>query len=194
MATVRGRWLGAALGLTLLLIAGPAWAHEHVIVGDYEFTVGWLNEPAITGQVNGLDLFVAPASEEGAGESHAEEEAEGVTGLDETLTFTVEYGGVEHKYNLRPAFGRPGGYHAEFLPTRPGQYTFHFTGSVEEQTVDVQIEPEEVQDSADLSFPEASTSAAGMEKGLATALTLAILGVLLGAAGTILGLTARRRP
>ncbi len=191
MISVRTRWLGAALGLILMVVAGPAWAHEAVIVGDYAFTVGWLNEPVIAGQVNGLELFVAPAPEEGAADS---QEAEGVTGLEDTLVFTVEYGGVERAYTLSPAFDEPGGYDAEFLPTRPGQYTFHFTGSVEGQPVDVQIEPEEIQDAADLSFPEASISIAGMEKRLAVAQTLAILGALLGAAGTVLALIGRRRP
>lgn len=186
MVSSRTRWLGAALGLTLLLVAGPAWAHEHVIVGDYEFTVGWLNEPVIAGQVNGLDLFVAPAPQEGAAETHEDEETAGVTGLEDTLVFTVEYGGVERTYPLGPAFGRDGGYHADFIPTRAGQYTFHFTGSVEGQTVDVPIEPEEVQEAADLSFPEAPSAGTTVQ-------TLAVLGVLLGAAGTILGLIGRRR-
>lgn len=186
MASARSRRLGAALGLALLLVAGPAWAHEHVLVGDYEFTVGWLNEPVIAGQVNGLDLFVAPAPEEGATDTQEDEEAAGVAGLADTLIFTVEYGGVERAYPLSPAFGRDGGYHADFIPTRAGQYTFHFTGSVEDQPVDVQIEPEEVQGPADLSFPEAPSPGTTVQ-------TLAVLGVLLGATGTILGLIGRRR-
>lgn len=83
---------------------------------------------------------------------------------------------------------------AALAVTRAGQYTFHFGGSVQDQPVDVRVEPQEVEDSADLSFPEASTSAAGLEKRVATALTFAILGSVLGAAGIVVAMLGRRRP
>ena len=177
-----------AIILALVFGAAPAFAHEHVIVGDYEFTVGWLVEPAIAGQMNGLELFVAPTPS-GSG---AEHEGEGVPGLEDSLIFTLEYGGEARTLPLEPEGGRLGGYRASFLPSQSGQYTFHFTGSIVDQSVDAQVEPEEVADAGDVSFPAASTTAS-LANQLATVRILALAGALLGAAGVVLGLTIRRR-
>lgn len=191
MLSARVRRIGLVAGLALLLGSTPALAHEHVIVGDYEFTVGWLAEPVIAGEINGLELFVAPAPPEGSEEGH-QEEAAGVTGLEDSLDFTVEYGGESRSVPLEPAFDQPGGYEASFLPSQPGQYTFHFTGSVNDQPVDVLVEAEAVGDPADVSFPVAST-ASGLANKLATTQTIAILAALLGAASIVMSLTMRRR-
>ena len=180
-----------AIVLALVFGAAPAFAHEQVIVGDYEFTVGWLVEPAIAGQMNGLELFVAPAPPERSTEVGSQ--ADGVPGLENSLIFTIEYGAESRTVPLEPAFDRIGGYQASFLPSQPGQYTFHFTGSIGDQSVDAQVEPEEVGDAADVSFPAASTSAS-LANQLATVRTIAIAGALLGVAGVVLGLTFRRRP
>ena len=37
---------------------GTASAHERRTVGKYQFVVGWLNEPAFSGQMNSIDLRV----------------------------------------------------------------------------------------------------------------------------------------
>ena len=56
-----------------------AWAHEDVESGGYAFEIGWLFEPVVVGERNGLELFVAP---------HDDPEA-GVAGIT-TLQFSVE--------------------------------------------------------------------------------------------------------
>ena len=52
--------LVAVLALTGggLATSNNALAHEHRAVGDYELTVGFLNEPSIAFQPNGLSLEV----------------------------------------------------------------------------------------------------------------------------------------
>ena len=80
MAPIVRRAADAAVLLALLFGAAPALAHEHVIVGDYEFTIGWQVEPVIVDLRNGLELFVAPVATEG-------EEPAGITGLDASLVF-----------------------------------------------------------------------------------------------------------
>jgi hypothetical protein len=44
-----------------------AHAHEHRTVGDYEFIVGWMVEPAFAGQKNGLDLRINRIVEQSSG-------------------------------------------------------------------------------------------------------------------------------
>ena len=140
----------------LLLAAAPtAFAHEHVQVGDgkYELTIGWRNEPAFVGEPNGLDLKVARVTEE-ADEGHAHAD-DVVLGAEQNLTVTYEYGGKTFSpVDFRPAFGRPGWYTAEITPTRAGVYTLHINGTIEGTPVDVRVEPHEVADLDDTSFPE----------------------------------------
>jgi hypothetical protein len=40
------------------LLAAPAAAHEHVTVDPYEFVIGWKAEPAVVGSLNGLDMHI----------------------------------------------------------------------------------------------------------------------------------------
>jgi hypothetical protein len=54
--------------------------------------------------------------------------------------------------------GTPGDYRAWFIPTAPGPYTFHFTGSIKGQAVDEKFTSspttfDEVQDPAQVEFP-----------------------------------------
>lgn len=194
MLFARVRRIGLVVSLALLLEATPALAHESVTVGDYEFEVGWVSEPVLVGQLNGLELFVAPVGEGEPEGGHTEgEHIEGVAGLEDTLVFTVVYGGVEREYALTPVLDRTGAYTAAFIPTRAGQYTFRFTGSVCEQPVDVEVEAEEVEDVGALAFPEAEVTSAELAQRIATAQSIAVIGALLGAAGVAWGLFGRRR-
>jgi hypothetical protein len=92
-------------------------------------TVGWVSEPTFTGFPNGVALVL----NDSAGAP--------ITDLGDTLKVEVSLG--EEKSGplaLEPAFGEgfgtPGEYNAHLIPTRPGAYSFHFTGSVHGQNLD----------------------------------------------------------
>jgi hypothetical protein len=171
----------AAMGFLggILFLPLTAWAHEEVDSGNYHFEIGWVNEPVILGQRNGLDLFVASA----------DNPEEGIPDVS-TLVFTVEYGGVNKSYDIVPVEGEDGHYTASFVPTREGQYTFHLTGSIEGESIDVSVEPEEVVSADTVSFPESQPSAAELTSRIAaaearasTTQTIAIVGLVLGVIG-----------
>lgn len=198
MSRVILRALGALTLFALVLVPLTASAHEEVEIGDYIFEIGWANEPVLVGQPNALYLFITTKDEHAEGETHTEGDehgtAEGVTGAEATLTFTVEYGSARQSYDLQPVPDAPGTYTASFIPTREGQYTFKFTGTVNGETVDVTFEPEEVEAAGQLAFPEAQPSAADLAAQVAaakaqadTAQTIGIVGVVLGLIGAGLG-------
>jgi hypothetical protein len=200
--------VAALAGFLLAVQARPVWAHGEVVAGDYLLEIGWVNEPVLVGQPNALFLYITPAEAGETGEEegeHGDEEhghAAGVTGAEATLNFTVEYGGVSRRYQLVPVLGQAGQYTAAFIPTREGQYTFHFTGAINGQDINLSFEPEEVESAGDHAFPEAALSPAEQASQLAaaqsqarTALMVAIVAVVLGLAGAglgIYGLTRRR--
>ena len=113
-----------ALVCLLLTVAVPVLAHEHRQIGPYEVSFGWRVEPAYAGVYNGPEIGVE------------NEDGEPVEGLEETLALEVSFGGVSKVLPLRGVFGEPGSYTADLLPTLPGDYSFHLTGMIGEETVD----------------------------------------------------------
>lgn len=125
-------FLGAMLVVATSLIAftGTAAAHERRTVGPYEFEVGWLNEPAFAGLMNGLDLTVTDTRSDKA-----------VEGLDQTLTVDLQTGGLAPlPLTITARFGTPGAYDGNFMPTAAGTYTFHIKGKIATLDIDEKFE------------------------------------------------------
>jgi hypothetical protein len=130
----------------ILLTAAPVFAHEDRVVDDYEFVVGFADEPAYAGSKNGVSLAIADAQTGDPIEEGVELDVE-VSFGDETGVFPME-----------AEFGAPGSYSAPFIPTRPGQYSFHFTGTIGNQDVDETFTSgpdtfNDVEDPKSVSFP-----------------------------------------
>ncbi|HZR98844.1 MAG TPA: hypothetical protein VFE37_09070 [Chloroflexota bacterium] len=186
---------GLALGF---LAPARASAHERrSVAGDYTFVVGFLKEPAVEGDTNGIDLRVSKAGDQP------------VEGLEKTLKAEVIVGGATLPLELKPRFRTPGAYDADFVPTRPGGYTFHFSGTVEGQPVDERFESgpgrfNDVQAVAPMQFPDKVPAGVELQRALAaaegraaTATTLATIGLIAGLAGLALAawaLLGRRAP
>jgi hypothetical protein len=147
----------AAIAGLALLQAAPALAHGEAGEGDLALTIGFVNEPAFAGMPNGVQVVVEhggqPVTDLRPGDVQVE-----VTFGDET----------SEPMDLEPAFafeggqlvfGEPGDYHAEFVPSQPGRYTFHITGTIEGEQVDEEMSSgpdtfSTVEDVAAASFPE----------------------------------------
>jgi hypothetical protein len=141
----------ATAGLLAASLAAPAavQAHGHVEVGEYSLTIGWADEPTFVGQPNAVELTI---------EDH--ETGEPIEDLaDGALSVVVTTADQETSaLALEGAFGQPGVYVAQLLPTTPGEYTFHFTGSIADQAVDVEMTSGEetfssVRASSEVEFP-----------------------------------------
>jgi hypothetical protein len=120
----------AAVTISLLAGAAPAWAHEARDVGAYHFLVGWGSEPAFVGQENSIQLILTDRAT-----------GKPVMNLG-TLKVTAVFGAQTMVFALEPTFdpdtglGTPGDYRAWLFPTAPGDYTFHFAGTVASQKID----------------------------------------------------------
>jgi hypothetical protein len=181
-------------------------AHERrTVLENYEFVVGWLNEPAIAYEPNGLDLrvtlFPNGVPEEGA--EGAEEEGQPMEGLEEMLQAEIIAGGgaQTRKLTLEPAFGEEGAYESPLIPTVPGDYTFRIFGELDGQPVDESFRsgPETfgvIEDPAEIQFPQTleplspsgNTSDSGSNNSSDdTARTLGIIGIIVGVIGLAVG-------
>jgi hypothetical protein len=142
--------IGVAATAILALPAGPADAHEEREVGDLTFVVGWSNEPAFAGFGNEVQVIVSETQGEQPVED-GELEAEVIFGEPESDTRTT--------VTLDPAFDTPNEYLGYIIPTRPGTYSFHVTGTVGEETIDETFTSgeetfDDVNNPADAEFPE----------------------------------------
>ncbi len=135
-------------GVLMLMAVFPLLAHEGREVGEYVIEVGWREEPAFVGLVNGPEVFIT-----------RHETGEPVLGLEATLQLEIQFGDQTRLLLLQPVFEQPGRYTADVLPTRPGDYLFRLTGAINETPVDEVFSAAEGQFATvdpinDIAFPE----------------------------------------
>ncbi len=166
------------------IIPQAAFAHEQRDVGPYQFTVGFMNEPAFEGEQNGIWLKIV-------------EKASGapVENVAETLQATLIKGAASRPMELRPAFGEEGVYTAVFYPTEAGDYTFQFSGEIAGTPINETFTsgPEGfhgVEAPAELQFPNSVPAASELSAQVAAAQAAARTATILGGVGLGVGLLA----
>ena len=144
----------AALALIGLAGAGDASAHERrTVAGRYTFVVGWLTEPALLEEPNGLDLRITNVQTN-----------EPVEGAEKSLKADVTAGGQTRTFELKARFGQRGAYTADLIPTRAGSWSFRFYGTLDGTPIDERFESgpgrfDDVRPKGDLQFPAQVPSA-----------------------------------
>ena len=198
--------VGLVAAGTALMAATPASAHETRGGGPVRFVVGWGDEPTYTGFKNSVQVNVTEAS------------GTPVIDLGDTLKVEVIKGAERTTLPLVPnfrvgGFGTPGDYRAWLTPTRPGSYTFRLTGTVRGQNVDESFTSSpttfnEVEDMTSIAFPAKDPSTGQLatridrevprlesalreaENNADGARSMALAGVLVGAAGLLTAASA----
>jgi hypothetical protein len=169
----RKRWMLALVlvGAGLVAANQPALAHTSIKVGDYAIEVGWLDEPAVVGERNGIVLMVSNTA--------SPDSPVDISGL----RVAASYGGEIKDLMLQPASEESvNEYVAPILPTVEGLYTVQLRGQLGNTEIDEDVQPEEVAAADSLAFPSAG-SAGPAPQSPAT-------GTIVGAAGLAVGLIA----
>jgi hypothetical protein len=123
----------------------PVLAHVEMITGDIKIVGGWVDEPPLVGQFNGIVLEISRISD-----------GQPITNAIAQLDVSIKKGTPTRALDFRPQ-EELGVYVAEVLPTQTGQYSVGIKGTVAGQTIDGQIEIEDVEDTARFNFPPASS-------------------------------------
>jgi hypothetical protein len=129
----------------LLLPTAAASAHETKPVGALRMTIGWTTEPAYSGFDNAVEVAFVNLDGTPIGDGPS------------SLAVDVSFGAQRTSLALAPA-GRPGLFRARMVPTRAGSYSFHVSGKVVGETIDVTSNCSGatfdcVTDAAELQFP-----------------------------------------
>jgi hypothetical protein len=154
--------LMTAFLLTLFVLTLSVSAHEGREIEPYQLMVGWRNEPAYVGLLNGPEFFI---SEGGEARDNTFPPSDQVN-----LRLEVSFGDTTKRLVLQHFSGDNGHYFANLIPTRPGDYSFHLTGTIEDTVVDEIFSSADgrfsrVEAAADLMFPplEEATSEGNTE-------------------------------
>jgi hypothetical protein len=185
-----------------LVLSDVVFAHEQRDVGSYHLEVGFLVEPAIEGQMNGIDLRVTNSAT-----------SRPIQNLEKTLQVEITCipAKLSRTFAIQPIDpdGDPGHYNNGFIPTASGSYSFRFFGTIEGVQVNETFTSgpdtfSDVATAADVQFPQQYPSARELT-GVVTAAqgaaqqaadsankatTLGYIGIALGALGIVVGISS----
>lgn len=131
---------------------GIAYAHTVDSVGEYRLEIGWMNEPVVSGETNGIELFVSPL--EPGLEPEDQEFKDGITGLEKTLKMQLVFKGEKITLFLDADHNIPGKYYAFIDPTVPGFYQANILGKIKDTTISLSMHPPKVDERKYIEFPE----------------------------------------
>ena len=145
--------------LTLLLLiipglAGTANAHTVDSVGEYRVEIGWMNEPVVSGETNGIEFYVSPLEPDLELEDQVFKN--GIEGLKKTVKLQLVYKDESITLPLSPDHNILGKYYAFVNPTVSGFYQANILGTIEETPISLSMHPPKVDERAYIEFPEPS--------------------------------------
>ena len=202
--------VAAVPALFIAATVAPASAHVLKTAGPYHLLIGFGSEPTYAGEQNSVFLLLTDAK---TGAPVVDE------GLGDTLKVTVGFGTATKLLPLVSSFdpdsgqGTKGVYNAYFIPTVPGDYTFHFSGTIHTTKVNITVKSspttfDSAHDPATIQFPQRAPSNLQLAQRLnaqaarqaaaihaadskassaSTALGVGIAGLAVGAAGLCAG-------
>jgi len=205
--------LAALLGL---LLASVAVAHVVKEAGPYTLEIGWEHEPTYVGEANGVQVIIHDADDNPITDLATDDLKVVVSTGDQQsgeLTF-------EPAFDLEEGEGPMGEYNAPIMPTAPGDYTFHLTGAIRGEPVDITVTSSDetfdtVRGTAEIQFPvkvptlnevatrldrldsrlaSADDAQAAANRALLVGAGLGLLGVIIGAAALLVARRATRNP
>lgn len=177
------RWFSLVLMIVgCFLVPITASAHEQRDVGPYQFTVGFMNEPAFAGEQNGIWLKIADKAT-----------GQPVENAADTIQAVVMKGAASRPMELQPAFGEKGIYTAVFYPMEAGDYTFHFSGNLGGTPIDETFTSSPdgfhaVSAATELQFPSSVPAPAELTAQLAASKQTARTALILAGVGLGIGL------
>ena len=130
---------------------GIAYAHTVDSVGDYRLEIGWMNEPVVSGETNGIELYVSPY--DASIPLDEQKFHDGIIGLEKTLKMELVYQQDKITLKLQPDHNINGKYYAFVDPTVAGFYQANILGDIQGTTVSLSMHPPKVDEREYIEFP-----------------------------------------
>src|SRR3989338_5605921 len=144
----------AVLSLIIPGLLGTAFGHTIDSIDEYRLEIGWMNEPVVSGETNGIELFVSPL--ESKLDLKEQKFKNGISGLEKSLKIQLLYKEEKITLSLSPDHDISGKYYAFVNPTISGFYQVNILGSIGETPVSLSMHPPKVGERSYIEFPESS--------------------------------------
>lgn len=142
------------IGLILPGLFIQSYAHTVDSVGEYRLEIGWMNEPVVSGEINGIELYVSHYDSSIPLED--QEFKDGIGGLEKTLKMQLVLKEDKITLPLEADHNIQGKYYAFVDPTVSGFYQANILGQIKETTVSLSMHPPKVEEKKYIEFPEQS--------------------------------------
>jgi hypothetical protein len=126
------------------------YGHTEIKVGNYTIEAGWSNKPPLINNLNELVIFIF-------------ENDSPVRNAMKDLSVSINYGGINKKLNFLPSEESVGQYLADIIPSNLGTYSLNLKGAIGTQSINNDIQIEEVEDAKKLTFPIVSENSNSLE-------------------------------
>ena len=135
-----------------------AQAHTVDAAGEYRLEIGWMNEPVVSGETNGIELYVSPLEPcpgiDIAMDCAASQEfADGIVGLEDEIKVQLTYRGETIWLPLAADHNIAGKYYAFVNPTTSGYYQANIIGEIDGTGISLSMHPPKVDERAYIEFP-----------------------------------------
>ena len=148
--------------LFLLIIpglSGIAYGHTVDAVGEYRVEIGWMNEPVVSGETNGIEFYVSPLEPcpqipEPIKCAESQEFKNGIGDLKKTIKMKLIYKDESITLPLSPDHNISGKYYAFVNPTVSGFYQANILGTIVDTPISLSMHPPKVSERAYIEFPE----------------------------------------
>ena len=146
--------------LLIPIFSGIAYGHTVDAVGEYREEIGWMNEPVMSGETNGLELYVSPLLEcpdipipmECA---NSQEFQDGIEGLKKLLKIQFVYEKTQTiTLPLVADHDIPGKYYAFITPTVSGYFQANLIGKILDTPINLSMHPPPIAERSYIEFPE----------------------------------------
>jgi len=138
--------LAAAVIVIAPFVIHPAEAHILKTFQNVSVKIGWLNEPPLVGDTNGIVLYIYNGTDDTAPPIAN-------TGLD-NMKVTIQYGGQSKSLSFDPSDDTPGLYTSTVIPTQLGTYNVIIQGTIGGVTIPPTTYPmQEVEAKDKYNFP-----------------------------------------
>ena len=127
----------------------PIRAHEEMVIGGIRIEAGWVEEPPLVDQLNGIIVIITNMSN-----------GQPINNALAQLEINLQKGAENRPLEFQPT-EEAGAYTATILPTQTGQYAIAMRGMVTGEPIEGQIEVEDVEDTARFNFPPIATTSNG---------------------------------
>ena len=133
---------------------GTSFGHTVDSVGDYRLEIGWMNEPVVSGETNGIELYVSLLE---PGLPLEEQKFQnGVAELEKFLKIQLVLKDDKITLPLSADHNIPGKYYAFVNPTVAGFYQANVLGEINETKISLSMHPPKVDERGYIEFPESS--------------------------------------